>query len=247
MNPNQRRVLFFTGAGISADSGLSTFRDNEDGLWTKYNPDVVATMATFEENKELVFQFYNERRVLLQDVQPNKAHAEIGKLQQQYGEDSVQIFTQNIDDLFEKAGCVDVQHVHGKFTEMKCLSNPNHVYDIGHSTVTTTERCPVCGGGVKPGVIFFGEDAPLYPLMYNTFKLSTENDLIVVIGTSGNVVNMAYVVGLKHLQYGGKRILCNKDSNDWIDYELFDDLLFGKAIDCIDEIVTAVNDWMSQK
>jgi NAD-dependent deacetylase len=240
-----RRILFFTGAGISAESGISTFRDNEDGLWTKYNPDVVANMASFEENKQLVFKFYNERRVEMEHVTPNKAHVEIGKLQQQYGTDSVINFTQNIDDLFEKAGCLDVKHVHGKINEMRCLDNPNHMYNVGYGLTSSDDTCPECGGSVKPGVIFFGESAPMYQQMFHTFRGATKDDLIVVIGTSGSVIRLDSLVGSSYVKQGGHRILCNKDSNDWIPYESFDTLLFGQATEQIDIIVTMSHDWMS--
>lgn len=240
-----KRVLFFTGAGISADSGISTFRDDEDGLWTRYNPDVVCNMDTFEQNRDLVFKFYNERRVLLEDTQPNKAHTEISNIQKRYGSDNVVIFTQNIDDLFERAGCTNVHHVHGDLKKMRCLSDPSHVIDVGYETTNPTDTCPTCGGSMKPGVTFFGEMSPLYELMHKAFYYTSPDDLIVVIGTSGNVVPLSVIIGTHHRQlYGGKRVLCNKDDNDWIAYEDFDQLLFGRAVDQIDEIVTIVDDWM---
>lgn len=242
-----RRVLFFTGAGISADSGISTFRDNNDGLWTRYNPDVVANLSTFEQNKELVFKFYNERRVALKDVQPNKAHIEIGSLQQRYGTDKVAIFTQNIDDLFERGGCTVVHHVHGDIKKTRCLLDLSHVVDVGYNTTSAEDTCATCGGGVKPAVIFFGEQAPMYRLLYETFFKATPDDLIVIIGTSGNVISTSYLIGTGNNLRGGKRVLCNKDDHDWISYEDFDQLLFGRAVDRIDEIVSIVNEWMSDQ
>lgn len=240
-----KRVLFFTGAGISADSGISTFRDNEDGLWTRYNPSVVCSMDTFDQNKELVFKFYNERRTSLESAHPNKAHVAISDMQQQYGTDNVIVFTQNIDDLFEKAGCTNVHHVHGDLKKMRCLSDPTHVVDVGYSMTSVDDKCTVCGGEMKPAVIFFGEQSPMYQLLYETFFKATPDDLIIVIGTSGNVISISYLIGQGDNLRGGKRVLCNKGDRDWIAYEDFDQLLFGRAVDRIDEIVSIVDDWMS--
>ena len=239
-----KRVLFFTGAGISAASGISTFRDNEDGLWTKYDPMVVANMATFEANRELVFKFYNERRVALEHVFPNKAHIEIGKLQQQYGVDAVSIFTQNVDDLFERAGCRDVQHIHGDIKRIRCVANPFHTADVGYSVVNHDDVCRECGSKIKPAVIFFGEDAPLYMKTYVTFNGATEDDMIVVIGTAGNVVPLHYIVGSRWTLNGGSRVLCNLDDNDNIPYECFDHKLFGNVVDRTDELMQIIHDWM---
>lgn len=239
-----RRVFFFTGAGISADSGVSTFRDNEDGLWTRYNPDVVANMSTFNQHKELVFKFYNERRTALERTHPNAAHTGISSLQRLYGSDRILIFTQNIDDLFEQAGCTNVCHVHGELKKMRCLSDPLHVINVGYTAATVDERCDVCGGEMKPAVVFFGEHAPEYRTLYETLYDLSLDDLIVVVGTSGSVIPVSHITRTNGNLRGGKRVLCNKDDNDWIPYEDFDQLLLGRAVDRIDEIVAIVSNWM---
>ena len=233
------KILFFTGAGISAESGISTFRDNEDGLWTKYDPDVVATMSAFEPNKELVFKFYSERRVSLANIKPNKAHIEIAKLQKEMGADRVKIVTQNIDDLFEQAGCVDVVHVHGKMTEMRCLEC-NHIWDVGYTETTPNTMCPKCGREhTKPNVIFFGEHAPKYKALFDIFDTNkTRNDVVVVIGTSGNVVPMVYVTLNGYEHNSGFNILCNKDDDGEFDPRVFHRTFFCKATEAIDEIIS---------
>lgn len=237
-----QQILIFTGAGLSAESGISTFRDNIDGLWTKYDPDVVANLWTWPLHKETVFKFYNERRVELPTLKPNKAHEGIAALQKQYGKDVVKIFTQNIDDFLERAGCEDVVHVHGKFTDMKCL-DCDHVWDVGFTEVQLGTPCPMCRStaGVKPGVVFFHENAPEYPNMYSTFKKS-RNDVIVVIGTSGEVIPMDRIAGNRRSPNKPYSILNNKDRDKYgmIDYRLFDTTIFKPATEAIDNILEIV-------
>lgn len=237
-----KQILIFTGAGLSAESGISTFRDNVDGLWTKYNPDVVANLWTWPNHKQTVFDFYNERRVELPNLKPNAAHEGIAKLQKEYGKDVVKVFTQNIDDFLERAGCEDVVHVHGKFTDMLCL-DCDHTWDVGYTEVQLGTACPSCGSvaGVKPGVIFFHEAAPEYPNMYKTFRES-RNDVIVVIGTSGEVISMDKIAGNRRSPNKPFSILNNKDRDKYgmIDYRLFDAVLFKPASEAIDTILEIV-------
>jgi NAD-dependent deacetylase len=236
------KILFFTGAGISAESGISTFRNNEDGLWTKYKPDVVANLNTFEKNKEVVFKFYNERRVALKDVQPNKAHIEIAKLQQELGPENVKIVTQNIDNLFEKAGCVDVLHVHGELTKMKCLSCSNK-WDIGYAQIDIGDVCPECGSvNIKPAVIFFNEPAPNYQEMFDIFSNAIENDIKIVIGTSGSVISMRFIVDDRKCF----SMICNKDRDGWIEYSMFNLCFFEPATVAIDKIIKIAKDKINE-
>ena len=138
-------------------------------------------------------------------------HEVIAALQKKYGKDVVKIFTQNIDDFLEQAGCEDVVHVHGKFTEMHCMAC-NHTWDIGHTHFGEDEPCINCGDidKVKPGVIFFYENAPEYPNMNKTFK-NSRNDIIAVIGTSGEVVSMDLICGNRYSTNKSFTILNNKD------------------------------------
>jgi NAD-dependent deacetylase len=237
------QVLIFSGAGLSAESGISTFRDNEDGLWTKYDPDVVANLYAFHKNRELVFKFYNERRVDLPNLKPNKAHEGIARMQKKYGKDNVKIYTQNIDDFLERAGCEDVVHVHGKFTDMNCM-DCGHRWDIGHNEYEIDTPCPNCGEieSVKPGVVFFYENAPEYPAMYKTFK-DSRGDLIIVIGTSGEVVDLKYICGNRFSPNKSYTILNNKDfdRSGVINYKLFELCLFKPATEAIERIQDLVD------
>ena len=236
------KILIFTGAGLSAESGISTFRDNVDGLWTKYNPDIVANLRAFASNREEVFKFYNERRTELPSLNPNAAHIGIAALQKKYGKDTVKIYTQNIDDFLERAGCEDVIHVHGKFTEMKCLGC-EHIWDIGHTEWAVDRPCPECGKieCVKPGVIFFYEAAPEYPEMYAAFR-NSRRDIILVIGTSGEVISMDKITGNRYSTNKSFTILNNKDRDKYgmIDYKQFDVAIFKPAGEAIDDLIKIV-------
>jgi NAD-dependent deacetylase len=236
------KILIFTGAGLSAESGISTFRDNVDGLWTKYNPDIVADMRNFKRHRSTVFKFYNERRTELPTLSPNAAHEGIAKLQKLYGKDNVKIFTQNIDDFLERAGCEDVVHVHGKFTEMHCMAC-GLTWEIGHTHFAEDKACPNCDAveDVKPGVIFFYEDAPEYPNMYKTFR-DSRKDIILVIGTSGEVVPLHKITGNRYSTNKSFSILNNKDHDKYgqIDYGDFDVCVFEPAGQAIDKVISIV-------
>lgn len=232
------KIIFFTGAGISAESGISTFRNNEDGLWSKYNPDVVANIDTFHANRKFVFEFYNERRIDLGSRQPNKGHLKIAQLQAELGPDKVKIVTQNIDDLFERAGCLEVTHVHGKLTEMKCLEC-DQVIDVGYSRVEVTDTCPECGSiHLKPNVVFFGEHAPKYFDMYKIFGSEREEgDVIVAIGTTFEVVPFYLIMG-NHSVPASYNILCNKDRGGDFDQSYLHKIYYMKISNAIDSIIS---------
>lgn len=242
------QILIFTGAGLSAESGISTFRDNEDGLWTKYDPAEVCNLQTFAKNRELVFKFYNERREQLPSLHPNNGHKAIAALQKQYGKDRVKIFTQNIDDFLERAGCEDVVHVHGKFTDMQCLKC-SHVWDVGYEVMHMNEACPNCDtvGCTKPGVVFFGENAPNYQILYSTFK-KARNDVILVIGTAGEVVPLEYIVGNRYSPNKPFSILCNKDfdRDGPIPYKDFDQCIFKPISEAVTQIQMLVDKKMDE-
>lgn len=203
--------MIFSGAGISADSGVQTFRDH-GGLWENHSVDEVCRHDSMRRNPEKTMAFYNARRVELGTVQPNDAHHMVRRMQQKYG---AQIITQNVDDLFERAGCTDVVHVHGFLTRMRCVAC-GHKFDIGHTAWDyPNEQCPntargcVCKKGIRPDVVFFNEPAPEYMRMYAALKLlDLKKGVLVVIGTSGQVIDIGgMAVGLS-----GHTILSNLES-----------------------------------
>lgn len=186
------KVVIVTGAGVSAESGIPTFRSGSTALWENHSADEVCNIRTFNKNYDLVHRFYNARRVQLGTVKPNHAHMLIAKLQQEFGSDSVINITTNVDDLLERAGCKDVLHVHGELTKMVINygSIDQEILDIGYGAWTPAPY--ESGIHDKPAVVFFGEIAPKYEEMYNILCDLTSDDVIVVIGASFQVVQFQH-------------------------------------------------------
>lgn len=241
IDDDRPRLVVFSGAGLSADSGISTFRD-KDGLWEKHDVRKVADGNTWRANWDLVRRFYNDRRRALATVEPNAMHHQIAAWQRQY--DTV-ILTQNIDDLLERAGCQDVVHLHGDLTGMKCVACGS-TWDVGHTEVGPDDRCisERCNSlrGVRPDVVFFHEMAPRYAIMNRTFKGLRPQDCVVVIGTSGMVINIDQIMFMK----GCHKILNNLEPSEWIDATNFDHVLYGRAADMASEINALVFKHMVQ-
>ena len=178
------RIVVLTGAGISAESGIRTFRDT-DGLWEDHRPEDVATPEAFVANPELVHRFYNARRrqLLSAEISPNAAHRALARLEAEFpGE--VLLVTQNIDDLHERAGSRDVLHMHGELLVSRCVRCGAEFETRGD--VDGATACPSCGrsGGLRPHVVWFGE-IPLH--MERIFDALERCDIFAAIGTSGNV------------------------------------------------------------
>ncbi len=189
-----KHIVILTGAGISAESGIPTFRD-KGGLWERYRLEDVATPEAFARNPELVHAFYNQRRKELLKVQPNAAHYALARLEKEYpGE--VLLVTQNVDDLHERAGSQNLIHMHGELLKVRC-EFCGHVYrEEGEVFVHTP--CPKCGekGGLRPHVVWFGER----PLFLDEIEKALKRcDLFVAIGTSGTVYPAAGFVQVARL------------------------------------------------
>lgn len=179
------KVVVLTGAGISAESGLPTFRD-ADGLWEGHDPMTVATPEAFHADPDLVHRFYDERRAVLDRVEPNAAHLALARLEEQLGADLF-LVTQNIDDLHERAGSPQVAHLHGRLMTTRCLDE-TCTYGVHDDAVPrdTPPTCPVCGGPLRPAVILFGE--MLDPDARWTARRAVSGcDLLLAVGTSVDV------------------------------------------------------------
>ncbi len=170
------KIVVLTGAGISAESGLQTFRGT-DGLWEGYNVYDVATPEAWHKNPNLVQDFYNMRRKAVIDAKPNAAHIALAKLQQNH---QVQIITQNIDNLHEKAGSINVLHLHGEITKSQSAKNPALVYDIDGWELKMGDLCEK-GSQLRPHIVWFGEAVPM---IEPAAKIVNTADMLVVIGTS---------------------------------------------------------------
>jgi NAD-dependent deacetylase len=171
-----QKIIALTGAGISAESGLKTFRDS-DGLWEGYNIEDVATPQAWEHNPQLVQDFYNQRRKSVLEAQPNKAHYALARLQEIY---DVTIITQNIDDLHERAGSNNVVHLHGVITRSQSSADPKLTYPINGWEIKMDEICEL-GSPLRAHVVWFGEDVPM---IEPAARLCATADIFILVGTS---------------------------------------------------------------
>jgi NAD-dependent deacetylase len=182
------RLYVFSGAGLSAESGISTFRTG-DGIWTRASIDEVCNFITWRRNRPAVFRFYNERIAESAGAKPNGAHHLLAQWQQRWGEARVQLITQNIDDMLEQAGARAVTHLHGDMISLLCtdcdLRFPNATRGLDPEAA-----CPQCGQvtSVKPGVVFFNEAAPEYAKLQRIQREMTGDDLFIAVGTAFEVI-----------------------------------------------------------
>ena len=180
-----KNIVVLTGAGISAESGLGTFRGSE-GLWEKYKIEDVATEKAFLKNPALVLEFYNLRRKQLLNSFPNDAHFALNKLKEKY---NLSILTQNIDDLHERSGNTDIIHLHGKLRESRSVID-NKIYSIKGSELNIGDYCEQ-GGQLRPNVVWFGEAVPNMDLAIDKV---IQASIFIIIGTSLNVFPAASLI-----------------------------------------------------
>lgn len=182
----KQKLVFLTGSGISAESGLLTFRDM-GGMWQKYNVYEVATPEAWDNNPELVLEFYNWRRKQLLEAEPNGAHKIIARLEEKY---DVTVITQNVDDLHERAGSTDVLHLHGELRKARSTCDESKIYDIEGWELKlgdTDEN----GCQLRPHVVWFGEPVPMLPKAVEIVK---QVDIFVIVGTSLKVYPAASLI-----------------------------------------------------
>lgn len=170
------KIAVLTGAGISAESGISTFRDS-DGLWENHRVEDVATYSAWERNPELILKFYNERKRQLDTVEPNAAHKALVELEKKY---QVTIITQNVDDLHERAGSSNIIHLHGELRKKRSSIDDNLVYDWGDEDLKMGDKCEL-GSQMRPHIVWFGE---MVPMLGAATEVVSRADYIIVIGTS---------------------------------------------------------------
>jgi NAD-dependent deacetylase len=172
---NKKKLVVLTGAGISAESGLKTFRDS-DGLWEGFDINEVATATAWRKNPSLVLEFYNMRRRGVKEATPNAAHYGLAELNDNF---DVQIITQNIDDLHERAGCKKVLHLHGEIFKMRSVENEDLIYPI-YDDINPGDKAED-GGQLRPHIVWFEEPVPM---MEEAVKIVRQCDIFVVVGTS---------------------------------------------------------------
>ena len=181
-----KKIVVFTGAGVSADSGVATFRD-ANGLWANYRVEDVCTPEALRNNREQVVEFYNMRRKESLSKEPNAGHYAIARMEE-WAE--VIVITQNVDNLHERAGSKNVLHLHGELMKLRSERNPNLIYDIDGWEQPLDEKAED-GALLRPHIVFFGEDVP----MFNpACRIVEDADILVVVGTSLQVYPAAYLV-----------------------------------------------------
>lgn len=180
-----KKLTILSGAGISAESGIKTFRDG-DGLWENHDVTDVASPEGWRKDRALVLEFYNQRRRQLHEVQPNEAHQVVADLEKYF---DVQIITQNIDDLHERAGSTNIIHIHGELFKSCSCNNKNLIYEQ-KDDINVGDKAED-GAQLRPFIVWFGEDVPLYNVARDKVK---DADILIVIGTSLQVYPAAGLI-----------------------------------------------------
>lgn len=247
------KIIAFTGAGISADSGLQTYR-GADGLWADESLERICNFRVWKQHRFAVHDFYNARRAELRSVEPNAAHHMIARLQAAF---DTTLITQNVDDLHDRASAhlpgADILHVHGRLTHIMCTAQGCKPWSIGHDAWDADDgRCPHCSSikGVKPDVVLFGENAPHYKRMWKLLGKLTSKDILLVIGTSGKVIDIGSIAA----KTAATTILSNLESSQelsmpgapCVEDQQFTHVLHGRAIDTAEPIERLVHEIMQR-
>ncbi len=223
-----KRVVVLTGAGISAESGVPTFR-GEDGLWKKFKPEELATFDAFISNPELVWEWYEYRRKLISEVKPNPAHYSLAEMQGYFK--NFHLITQNVDGLHQKAGSKEVIELHGNIKRNKCISCDKKFEDVELTSKEIPPKCK-CGGLIRPDVVWFGEMLP-QEAIDKAYELSSKCDIFFSIGTSA-VVYPAASLPLIAKRAGAYLVEVNLERTELSNFA--DEDFLGKAGEIMPEI-----------
>ncbi len=231
------KVIFLSGAGLSAESGIRTFRDF-GGLWHEYDVMDVCSVQGFKRNRQLVLDFYDARRADLADKEPNAAHKMIADLQKEFPDHIVNL-TQNVDNLLEKAGCTEVIHLHGELTKIVC-EQCGRITDIGYQSIKEHPQCVNCGcKKQRHFVVMFGEEAPHYRTLYQSLA---DAAMLIVIGTSGQVLPVDEYA--KYVRYA---VLNNLEPHPEIRTEDFNKVIYAKATEAAPQIAEIVRQFLGNR
>jgi NAD-dependent deacetylase len=206
---SKKNIVVLTGAGISAESGIKTFRDS-GGLWEKFDVMTVASIEGWRQNPNLVQEFYNKRRKELEKAEPNDAHKILAELEKNF---NVVVITQNVDNLHERGGSSSIIHLHGELTKARSSINPSLIYEIGYRAIEKGEKAED-NSPLRPHIVWFGEAVP----MIESAAEKVQNaDILIIIGTSMNVYPAAglveyarrdipvYLIDPNEVNYSGRR------------------------------------------
>lgn len=239
------KVIIISGAGLSADSGIKTYR-GADGLYSGMRAQEVMSRQTMQRNPEIIHRFCDDRRVELGKAEPNAAHHMIKRLSDLYGDQVIHL-TQNIDDLMERTGHEETLHLHGELRVLRSLGSPKIEADIGFTRYWDGDpqfmtefgfkfRCPQTKTLFRPAVVLFEEPAPLYPTLYRVLRSLSTHDILIIIGTQGVVLDIDGFA--KHAPC--RTVLNNLHDSDDIEHSRFDHhfrMTATEAAPLIEEIV----------
>ena len=235
---NSARLIVFSGAGLSAESGLATFR-GDNGLWEGVPLEVVCNFGTWRQNFDAVHAFYDARRTAAKGAKPNLGHRTIAQWQQRWP-GRVDVVTQNVDRLLEEAGCEMVLHLHGDARLMHCVSC-DHRWEI-NDAVYDQAGCPLCRQTktVKPGIVFFGEPAPNYETLFELAGDLRAVDTALVVGTSGVVLPADQLFGRSR----AFSILANLEPGTSMNERAFSERRYGPATRTLPELTSLLEERM---
>ena len=223
-----KKIVVLTGAGISAESGLSTFR-NAGGLWEGHDVMEVASPEGWRRDKELVLEFYNQRRRQMHEKSFNEAHSSLVRLEENY---NVVIITQNVDFYHEKAGSSNVIHLHGELDKARSTADPALIYELHGKDIVLGDKCEK-GSQLRPHVVWFGEAVPM---MEEAVRESVDADIMIVIGTSLVVYPAASL--LQFVPEKSKIYLIDPEMPEYLPYGLEIEFIKAKAVKGTKELVT---------
>ena len=198
-----QRMAVLTGAGVSAESGVPTFRDAQTGYWAQFRPEEMATEQGYRAHPQRVWDWYQHRRGLLQGVQPNAGHIALADFARQHP-GRLTLITQNVDGLHQRAGSTSVLCLHGDLFEDRWLDMPRECCCIDHAVVASPPHCDRCGNLVRPGVVWFGEPLP-FATLEAAERAARQCDLMLVVGTAGAVYPAAGLA--RHARAAGARVV----------------------------------------
>jgi NAD-dependent deacetylase len=227
-----KRLAILSGAGVSKESGINTFRDS-NGLWEQYPVEEVASIEGWYKNPQLMLRFYNMRRKDLQSREPNKAHKIIAELEKHF---KIDVITQNVDNLHERAGSTNIIHLHGELTKARGEHSEYPVYDIGYEDINWGDKTP-SGEQLRPHIVWFGEAVPM---IEKAAKIIEDCDILLVIGTSLNVYPAA---GLIHYIKNGTPIYLIDPNPIKVNYKQYTQIeeVATKGMEIFKEIVLKEN------
>ncbi len=227
-----KKIVFFTGAGMSAESGIPTFR-GEDGIWKKMKPEELASFDAFMRNPDLVWEWYQHRRTIINNTKPNAGHIAIAEFEKYY---DVTVVTQNIDNLHRRAGSTKIFELHGNIERNCCIDCKTFYNTPDLEVVSGVPKCVKCGGLVRPDVVWFGEMLP-HDQYSGGENAAINSDICFVVGTSAVVYPAAYIP-MSAKQAGSFIVELNIEPTDLTKYA--DYSIFGKAGEVLPQILEVV-------